>query len=143
MKCQTFNKSPKHESWGQQQQKILQNSMYEQECSMVFTDSALWASSVVELSCPSVCVSVTLCHLSHVTCNMSPITCKLSHDLFYNFSSSSYLNMIIKKIFQFNFFLIGQSCWASWWRVCYQRGLHHLVFSEVLCQHGMVSCLSM
>ena len=63
---------------------VLQNSMYEQECNMVFTDSALWAGLVVDLQCPSVCVSVTLCHLSHVTCHMSPFTCNVAHDLFYN-----------------------------------------------------------
>ena len=43
---------------------ILQNSMYEQECIMVFTDLALWAGSVVDLPYLSVCVSVTLRHLS-------------------------------------------------------------------------------
>ena len=58
--------------------KILQNSMYEQECSMVFTDSALWANSVVELPCPSVCVPVPLRHLSHVTCPMIFI-----HNIFF------------------------------------------------------------
>ena len=47
---------------------------------MVFTDLALWAGLVVDLPCLSVCVSVTMCHLSHVTCHMSPITCNVSND---------------------------------------------------------------
>ena len=64
--------------------KILQNSMYEQEYNMVFTDSALWAGLVVDSPCSSVCVSVTLCHLSHVNCHMSPITCNVSHGLFHD-----------------------------------------------------------
>ena len=33
--------------------KILQNSMYEQEYNMVFTESALWAGLVVDSPCPS------------------------------------------------------------------------------------------
>ena len=64
--------------------KIVQNAMYKQEYNMVSTDSALWAGLVVDSLCPSVCVSVTLRHLSHVTCHMSPITCSVSHDLFYD-----------------------------------------------------------
>ena len=79
MKCQTFKKVLSITNEGNNN-KILQNSMYEQEYNMVFTDSALWAGLVIDSPCPSVCVSVTLRHLSHATCHMSPITCNVSND---------------------------------------------------------------
>ena len=66
---------------------IVLNAMNKQEYNMVFTDSALWGGLVVDLPCPPVCVSVTFCHLSHVTCHMSPITCGVSHDLVYDIFS--------------------------------------------------------
>ena len=44
--------------------------------------------------------------MSCVMCHLSPATCHLSHAYF---------------------FLNGQSGGASWWRVCYQRGLPRLV----------------
>ena len=139
MNCQTFNKVLSMDNEGNSK-KILHNSKYKQEFSMVFTESALCAWLVVESPCQSVCVSVTLRHLSHLTCHMSPITCNVSHPLFYN------IFFFKKKIIQkylFNFCLMGQSGLSSWWRVFYQCGLTHLVVSEVLCQHGIISCLSM
>ena len=57
-------------------------------------------------------VSHVRCHMSHVTCQVSGVTCQVSpvryHILFFYFFS-------------------GQSGEASWWRVCYQRGLPRLV----------------
>ena len=70
---------------------------------MVFTVLALWAGLVVDSPCPSVCVSVTLRHLSHVTCHMSPITCNVSNDLFYDIFflyKTNYENNIYIYIFQ-------------------------------------------
>ena len=51
-------------------------------------------------------VSRVTCHVSHVTCHLSPVTC--------------YLKKIINII-------LRQRGGASWWRVCYQRGLPRLV----------------
>ena len=42
-------------------------------------------------------------HVTHITCHMACVTC------------------------HFIFFFSGQSGGASWWRVCYQRGLPRLV----------------
>ena len=79
--------------------KILQNSMYDQECNMVFIDSALMDGLVVDSPWLTVCVSVSLHHLlSHVTCHMSPITCNVSHDLFYN------ICLLLKKNYNFFFY---------------------------------------
>ena len=50
------------------------------------------------------------CHVSHVRCHMSGVTCKVSC-----------VTCNIKN-------KIGQSDWASRWRVCYQQGLPRLVF---------------
>ena len=50
-----------------------------------------------------------MCHVSHVTCHVSCVTCHIP--LF------------------FLFFLL-QSGWARRWRVCYQRGLPHLVLRK-------------
>ena len=126
--------------------RILQNLMYKQECSMVFTDSVLWAGPVVDSPCPSVCVSVILRHLSHVICHMSHITCNVSNELFYNIFSTQ-KNLILKKIFLFHFLKnetkwLSQlvegllSTWPNHWLVT------SLVFSEVLYQNGMISWLS-
>ena len=46
----------------------------------LFSPTRPSAGLVIDSPCPSVCVSVTLCHLSHVTCHMSPITCNVSND---------------------------------------------------------------
>ena len=51
-------------------------------------------------------MSPVMCHLWRVTCHMSPVTC-------------IYLFIYLKKI--------QLSVGASLWRVCYQRGLPHLV----------------
>ena len=71
-------------------------------------------------------VSHVPCHVSHVTCHLSRVTCPLSHVsfLFYFFLFKK--KNILKKIWQ--------SCGASWWRVCYQRGLPRLVFSAMSLQ---------
>ena len=55
--------------------KILQNSMYDQECSMVFTDFGplgLVGPRVAMSVCLCVCdiASPVTCHLSHVMCHM-------------------------------------------------------------------------
>ena len=55
-------------------------------------------------------MSHVTCHVSHVTCHMSHVACDMSQ--FFNF----YL-----------IFFFGQSGEAYRWRVCYQRGLPHLV----------------
>ena len=69
---------------------------------MVFTELALWTGMAVDSPCPSVCVSVTLRHLSHVTCQMSPITCNVSNDLFYDIFFSIKKNYKKKYIFFFS-----------------------------------------
>ena len=61
-------------------------------------------------------VSHVMCHLSHVTCHLSHVTCHMSH-----VTCQSYL---------YHFKKIGQSGGASWWRVCYQRSLPRLVYSN-------------
>ena len=55
-------------------------------------------------------VSRVKCHMSHVTFHMSRVTCHVSA-----FFSSSFFS--------------GQRSEAYRWRVCYQRGLPHLVIS--------------
>ena len=72
---------------------------------MVFTDLALWAGLVVDSPRPSICVSVTLRHLSYITCHMSPITCNVSHDLFYDIFFS--IKKIMKKKNIYIFFFNG------------------------------------
>ena len=52
-------------------------------------------------------MSRVTCHVSHVTCNVSHVTCK-------------------KKINTNN-----KNCGASWRRVCFQRGLPRLVFTDL------------
>ena len=59
-------------------------------------------------------VSRVTCHMSRVTCHMSPVTCHISCVRFF-------LNLFI-------YFFWVQSGEASQGRVCYQRGLPHLVF---------------
>ena len=54
-------------------------------------------------------------YVSHVTCHLSPVKCHLSH-VTCQMSKKSYP---LKN---------GQSGVASWWRVCYQRGLPRLVY---------------
>ena len=55
-----------------------------------------------------------MCHVSCVTCHVSGVRCHVSY---------------VKCPFLFLLFLFfyGQSVGASWWRVCYQRGLPRLV----------------
>ena len=72
---------------------------------------------------------------------MSPITCNVSNDFFHKKIFSK--NNDEKKYLYFYFLLMGQIGWASWLRVCYHCGLTRLAFSEVLCQHGMISWLFM
>ena len=55
-------------------------------------------------------MSHVTCHMSHVTYHVSGVACQVS---------------CVK--FLFYFFFLGQSGEASWWRVCYQRGLFRLV----------------
>ena len=54
-------------------------------------------------------------HMSYVTCHMSHVTRHMSHVL-------CHVSLLLLFIF------VGKSCGASWWRVCYQRGLPHLIF---------------
>ena len=56
--------------------------------------------------------------MSHVTCHISHVMCKF---FFYFFSY-----YLLKTFF-------WQSGEVSWWRVCYQRGLHHLVSKIMTC----------
>ena len=58
------------------------------------------------------CVQCVMCHVSRVTCHVSRVTYLVSH---------VWGHMSQKKIY----FLY--SVGASWWRVCYQRGLPRLV----------------
>ena len=62
-------------------------------------------------------ISCVTCHMSCVTCHVSHVTCHMSHVTFY-------------FIFIHNIFCYGQSGEASWWMVCYQRGLACLVLFE-------------
>ena len=61
-------------------------------------------------------VSCVTCHLSHVTCHVSHVTC---HKIFV---VQNFLLLFIYIIF-FTLKQIRQSGRASWWRVCYPRGL--------------------
>ena len=57
-----------------------------------------------------------ICHVSHITCHMSRVTCYASNVLF----------------------CFGRlSDRASWWRVCYQRGLTRLYFSALHCHQPL------
>ena len=65
-------------------------------------------------------VSRVMCHVSRVTCHVSPVTCQMSPVICkQNLKQKSKTKLSFKKI--------GQSGGASWWRVCYQRGLPRLV----------------
>ena len=55
--------------------------------------------------------------MSHVMCHMSCVTRHMSH---FKYQVSHV---------KFNFCL--QSCGASWWRVCYQRGIPRLVLIHI------------
>ena len=63
---------------------------------------------------PTCHMSYVMCHKLHVTCHVSHVTCHKSCVMFF--------------FFFFFSILVLQSGWASWWRVCYQRGLLCLVF---------------
>ena len=71
--------------------------------------------------------SRNMCQVACVTCHVSRVTCHLSHDkiFFYTFF---YLKKKIKK----NNILtkIWQSGGTGPWTVCYQQGLHRLVYNE-------------
>ena len=71
-----------------------------------------------ECSPPQTChMSHVTCHMSCVTSHMSRVTCHLSHVIFFFYIL---IFFYVKKN--------GQSGGASRWRVCYQRGLPHLVY---------------
>ena len=63
------------------------------------------------------CLPPTICHMSGVRCQVSGVRCQVSgircqaSDFFFFF------------LLFFLLFFIGQSGEASWWRVCYHRGL--------------------
>ena len=62
-----------------------------------------------------------MCHVSHVTCHVSRVTCQMSGVFFFFYIFYYiYINLFYKKNLQ--------SDGASWWRVCYQRGLPRLVY---------------
>ena len=69
-------------------------------------------------------VSHVTCHVSPVTCHLSHVTCHLSHVKIIKKKKKLYKKNIPRKIRQ-----IGG---ASWWRVCYQRGLPRLVLTFLL-----------
>ena len=101
-------------------------------------------------------LSPVTCHLSPVTCHLSPVTCHLTHvtchqlrmeighnswicnmysnpfycsrDKYYKYTlqNACHTSHVITIII---IFIVnnGQSGEAIWWRVCYQRGLSHIV----------------
>ena len=72
-------------------------------------------------------MSRVTCHVSHVTCHMSPVTCHVSPITCHLSCVTCHLSpgpCHLSHIFCFVYYL-----WASWWRVCYQLGLPHLVFT--------------
>ena len=70
-------------------------------------------------------MSPVTCHLSRVTCHLSHVTCHLSH-----VKKKKITFFLFKKIYISIYTLtkIGKIGGASWWRVCYQRGLPRLVY---------------
>ena len=64
-----------------------------------------------------------VCHMSHVMCHVSHVKCQG-----------------VTFFCLFFLFLIGLICGASWWRVCYQRGLPRLVNSIVQMDAGVNLC---
>ena len=89
-------------------------------------------------------MSCVTCHMSFVLCHMSFVLCQLSHDIIisqlvklgtWNFKTISpppcvTCSMSCVKchiLLSFLLFLLF-ICGASWWRVCYQWGLPHLVY---------------
>ena len=72
------------------------------------------------------------CSMSPVACHLSHVTCHIIFS-FLIFSSSLNYKKIFKKKYYIDF-KIGQGGGASWWRVCYQRGLTRLVFSDFVLQ---------
>ena len=65
-------------------------------------------------------VSCVTCHVSRVTCHLSPVTC---HFFLKHFNIYLYIY----------FFYFKKNGGASWWRVCYQRGLPRLFLIEPKC----------
>ena len=63
-------------------------------------------------------MSRVTCHMSCVTCHMSHVACHISKKIYSYFLF----------VFLYSFFRQGGG--ASWWRVCYQRGLPRLVYSS-------------
>ena len=68
-------------------------------------------------------VPCVMCHESHVMCHQSCVTCHMSCVTCH--MSTKNLKKLKKNIYTSE--IIGQSGGASWWMVCYQRGLPRLV----------------
>ena len=56
--------------------------------------------------------------MSGVPCHVSPVRCQVSN-----------VKWQVSHVINFIYLFFGQSCGASWWRVCYQCGLTRLVSS--------------
>ena len=64
------------------------------------------------VTCHMSCVT---CHMSHVTCHMSHVTCHMSHVTCHMSDVMCHVSCVT--------FFFKLNIEASWWRVCYQRGL--------------------
>ena len=72
-------------------------------------------------------VSCVMCHMSLVMCHVSHVTC----NFFFWYLKKKKINKINIKFLSILWKQIGQCGGASRWRVCYQRGLLHLVSYSV------------
>ena len=66
-----------------------------------------------------------MCPVSHVRCHISLVTCHVSH-------LRCHMSHIFSSSFSF------RKWWSSWWRVCYQWGLPHIVFRIFLIKNMLI-----
>ena len=68
---------------------------------------------------------VHITHMSRVMCHMYKVTCHMSNITYNVFNFTDH----------YFFLFVLQLDGAGWWRVCYQWGLPHLVWSFLLCNN--------
>ena len=100
----------------------------------IFTDSALWAGSVIELPCPSVCLSVCA-NAKHPILEVEKSSGRREYPLFWLKMTQLSKKWCFYDFFSFNFL------WVFWWtraHLYYNGGMHCTARSQVI--YWQVTC---